>query len=368
MVDVNSPQNKTRKRNLQSTYVRAPEFGLVLGAGVTAKSGVPTYHELALRLLELASDEHKLSVSADWARAFVRRQRELLAQRDSVTVSPEEVVLFVRHHLVGGQASLRPLVKTALYEHAPARRTVGRGAFENNTTLDSVLTFCAARPDTVLAPVVTTPSGKPDKEFQIEANIKVGGILTTNYDNLVEGAFHTKYRRNLLKPVGRSSSREAERDRRLIPVYHIHGYLGYRELGTKHAESKTPDIVIAEDDYFQAFYDPLGFGNYIAMSFLRRFPCLFIGSSMTDQNLRRFLFHLAKNRDATAPHQGRFAILKTFGAPEEELTDAVLLSYGVETIWIDDLDEIRDLLRGMYLAVGGVDEEDWDYVANFRWS
>jgi len=365
---VNSNENTTRKRNLRSAYVRAPQFGLVLGAGVTAGSGVPTYPKLALRVLELASEEGGLSAPGEWVQEFVQRQRQLLREEDRKTVPPEEVVLFVRAQADGDEAFLRRLVKRALYEHTPARRTVGKGAFSKKSTLDAILTFCAARPDTVLAPVATTRTAKPTKEYDIEANIKVGGILTTNYDNLVEGAFHTKYRRNLLKPVGRPSSQEAERGRRLIPVYHIHGYIGYREPDYPDAELETPDIVVAEDDYFEAFYDPLGFGNYIAMSFLRRFPCLFIGSAMTDKNLRRFLFHLAKDVSATPPHQRKFAILKSSGSPEDELTDAILLSYGVETIWIRGFDEIRDILRGMYIALPGVYAADWEYLENYTWS
>jgi hypothetical protein len=361
MIDLNSTQNRTRKRNLLSTYVKAPEFGLVLGAGVTARSGVPMYNELALRLLEYASEAGQLLVSADWVHAFVQHQREQLSRGDGKTISPEEVVLFVRAHLKGEVELLRDLVKAVLYETASVKRIVSREAFENNPTLDAILTFCAARPNTVLAP------SAPRHEYEIETNIKVGGLLTTNYDNLVEGAFHTKYRRNLLKPVGRPESQESARDRRLLPVYHIHGYVGYREPKRTDVELKSPDIVIAEDDYFQIFYDPLGFGNYIAMSFLRRFPCLFIGSSMTDKNLRRYLFHLAKDVGATVLHQRKFAILKTCGTPTEDLTDASLLSYGVETVWIQHFDEIGDILRSMYTSVAGVTNAYWDYAANYRW-
>jgi hypothetical protein len=369
MVDVNSAQNRARKQALASTYVTAPQFGLVLGAGVTARSGVPTYGDLALRLLERASERGQLTVAEEWVRSFVRRQRTLLAQEDRRTVPPEEVVLFVRAHLQGGDALLRQLVKEVLYERASVARIVHRKAFEENTTLDAILTFCAARPNTVLAPVYGPLStGGPRKEYEIETNVKVGGILTTNYDNLVEGAFHTKYRRNLLKPVGRPGSRESARDRRLIPVYHIHGYVGYRQAADTEAELKTPGIVIAEDDYFQAFYDPLGFGNYVAMSFLRRFPCLFIGSAMTDQNVRRFLFHLAQSVSEPLAHQRKFALLKASGTPEDEFTDAILLSYGVETIWIQDFCEIGSILCAMYTAVRGVGKSDWDWVASYRWT
>jgi hypothetical protein len=357
---MDSTQNEARKRALRSTYTNTPQFGLVLGAGVTADSHVPTYEELALRLLERASSEEAFTGSQGWARAFAKHQRALRKEKRK-TVPPDEVVQFVRTHLGQDKKLLRKLVKELLYEHTAAaapRRSVGRGAFEENTTLDAILTFCAAQPNTVLAPA---------SKYKIGANIRIGGILTTNYDNLLEGAFHTKYRRNLLKPVGRPSSEEFEQDRRVIPVYHVHGYVGYRDRVGSQGGPKTPDVVIAEDDYFQVFYDPLGFGNYVAMSFLRRFPCLFIGSGMTDKNLRRYLFHLARDAGTSTPHQRKFAIVKATGDSKDEVTDKVLLSYGVETIWIKEFGEIRDILAKMYTAVGGVTEKDWESVAGFRW-
>lgn len=267
--------------------------------------------------------------------------------------------LFVRAHLEEGRPQLNRLIKEVLYEKVPVKRTVGRDAFERNPTLDAILTFCAARPGTALASA---------SKYEIEANSKVGGLLTTNYDNLVEGAFHTKYRRNLLKPVGRPASREAARDRRVIPVYHIHGYISYRPPDPTQTNQRTPDIVIAEDDFFQTFYDPLGFGNYIAMSFLRRFPCLFVGSALTDPNLRRFLFHLARNGGrASAPHKRKFALLKVSGTANDALTEAVLRTYGVDPIWIQDFDEILDILRTLYTTAAGVEESDWEEMTHYKW-
>src|SRR5574340_1847688 len=181
-----APQIKKQISPLVSAYVKAPQFGLVLGAGVTAESHVPTYAGLALRLLEYAGEQGVLALPQEWVRSFVDQQRDLLNAGDRKTVPPEEVVQFVRAHLEGDRAGLTQLIKAVLYEKAATRRTVGREAFECNPTLDAILTFCAARPGTVLA----APS-----DYEIEANLKIGGLLTTNYDNLVEGAFHTKYRR-----------------------------------------------------------------------------------------------------------------------------------------------------------------------------
>ncbi len=357
---MDSVQNETRKKNLKNTYSKTPQFGLVLGAGVTAASGVPTYDELALRLLELASGEEGFTCSQVWTCAFTKRQKAL-RKKKCITVPSDEVIQFARAHLGEDRKLLRKLIKEVLYKDTAAaapRRTVGRSTFVNNLTLNAVLTFCAARPDTVLALA---------SEYDVEANNKIGGILTTNYDNLLEGAFHTKYRRNLLKPVGRPSSEEFGQERRLIPVYHIHGYVGYRENVAAESSLKTPSVVSTEDDYFQVFYDPLGFGNYIAMDFLRRFPCLFIGSAMTDKNLRRYLFHLSKDAGTSVPHMKKYAILKATGESKDEITDRILLSYGVETIWIEDFKEIKDILFETYMAVKGVTEDDWTYLADFRW-
>ena len=365
MVDVHSEQNQKRKSELIRTYVSAPQFGLVLGAGVTAASGVPEYGELALRLLERASETGRISISAEWVHSFVAQQRAFLQESDRRAAPPDEVILFVRRLLGDDARLLRQMVQEALYRDVPVGKTVGRGTFEHNATLDAVLTFCAARPHTVLAPALDPPLS--NRQRSIETNVKVGGILTTNYDNLVEGAFHTKYRTNLLKPVGRPTSREADRDRRLLPVYHIHGYVGYREEPGEDDDPPSPDLVLAEDDYYQAFYDPLGFGTYIAMSFLRRFPCLFIGCSMQDKNLRRFLFHLVQEGVGADSDQLKFALLKGSGTPQDDLTDAVLLSYGIHVIWIERFCRIPEILRDLYIAVRGVTPSDWDDLAQYRW-
>lgn len=57
---------------LRRTWVAAPEFGLVLGAGVTIDSLVPGYEALARRLLERAAVRGLLvdTVSPDWVAAF----------------------------------------------------------------------------------------------------------------------------------------------------------------------------------------------------------------------------------------------------------------------------------------------------------
>ena len=359
---IDPKMQQVRKKALCRAYSAEPQFGLVLGAGVTAASNVPTYEELTLRILENAASLPDFNGARNWAHSFVKEQRSQLRDGRGMDISPAELALVVRSQVGGDREHLRALVRNALYRDAPVRRSVHKGSFESNTTLDAVITFCAARSGTVIA---------SDSSVDIAANRKVGAILTTNYDNLVEGSFHTKYRKKMLKPVGRPTSREwlaRDKHRYVIPVFHIHGYVGYRDTDPEAETPKGPDIVIAQDDYFRAFYDPLGFGNYVSMNFLRRYPCLFIGCAMTDQNLRRYLFHLTQNNSNGANSQRRFAILKRSGTTQDRITDSVLLTYGVEAIWVRDFAEISSILKAMYISLKGIAEQDWDYVQGFRWS
>jgi hypothetical protein len=359
-------QIDARKRRLLSTYRKSAQFGLVLGAGVTIKSQVPSYRDLALDLLKAVTERNDFAGSREWTQEFIQDQKTRMKE-DRVIIPPDELILYVRSLLGNDSELLRELVKKKMYGNVAVGRTAGRDVFESNTTLDSILTFCAACPNTALSP---EPSS-----YKVEANSKIGGVLTTNYDNLIESAFHTKYRRNLLKPVGRPTTNEFDaRERRTIPVYHMHGYIGYRNPKGDQDKKLYPEIVIAEDDYFETFYDPMGFGNYIALSFLRRFPCLFIGASMEDKNIRRILFHLYNAAHGQIPdHQQNFAILPMTDSPKDGLVDANLMSYGVETIWIENFSEIPKLLQQLYVNVKDSERkkrdyaEDWKYLENFTW-
>jgi len=372
---IDSKITQKRISELCRTYRSEPQIGLVLGAGVSCVSGVPLYLKMALDLCKLAHDGNLLRSDAPLdAVAFLNEQAEL-AQRDYEKVvrfmavsqiTPEEIALFVKTYLADEQ-ELAKCVKETLYRKIDTRShdMVSRKTFEENDTLDSVIRFCAALPGSLLAP----QTGR-----RIETNPKVGGILTTNYDNLVEGSFGSKFGKKLLKPVGRVGARESLKDRRVIPVYHIHGYVSYVPPEDDPGEVKASKmLVIAEDDYFRTFYDPLGFSNYIAMSFLRRFPCLFIGSAMTDKNLRRFLYHLRQERGGSSNGPNHFAILRARRTAQDDFEDAILLSYGVATIWIKDYDKIPGILKKVYAAAGRNTEErealqaDWETLREFKW-
>ena len=62
-----------------------------------------------------------------------------------------------------------------------------------------------------------------------------------------------------------------------------------------------------------------------------------------------------------------FAILRARGTLRDDFEDAVLSSYGVATIWVQEFKEIREILREVYTSVDGVTEGDWEALKEFKW-
>lgn len=369
-----------RRRSLHKTYRDSTQIGLVLGAGVTA-AHVPTYSEFALRLLERVLDER--GVKSEWQRAFVRQQRDRLAA-DKRTFPPEVVLMLARlQWSKEGDPLPRMLVDSALWGQARKAHVISptqtkrsnphldktdrrkqqyalHGSWTTNETLNAIVTFCTSI-----------------ENEQPIANPKVGAILTTNYDNLLEAAAHAKYRRwRFLKPVARTTSKEREerkkyRQIRQIPVIHIHGYLGFRERDHNPA---TKPLVTEQTDYFDMFYGSLGFGNYMAMAFLQRYPTIFIGSRMTDSNLRRLLHQIAKDSETGRPPNPAFAVMKVGDEGEDPVsdivTDEILAAYGVATIWVKCFSKIKDVLHDTYVAGGPQDtaglERMWKKLQDYQ--
>ena len=157
----------------------------------------------------------------------------------------------------------------------------------------------------------------------------------------------------------------------MIPVYHMHGYVSYIYDRKYPGGVKATELVIAEEDYYQTFYNLLGFSNVVAMSFLRRYPCIFIGCSMTDRNLRRILYHLKKERISSSDIKNHFAVMPPCFTGEDNFNDDLLNSFGVTVIRINgDKEfgkEVEDILKRVYLSLDGLTEDHWSKVKNWTW-
>ena len=378
---INMETNTKQIKDLCRLYRSNSKIGLVLGAGISCGSGVPLYEKMTLqvcRALAAQTDGKEIPAISFLAEQLALReelgdetdaQQRVALENKIIQIEPEEIAQLIKTCLSKTEEhALIRQIKDVLYagkpnfsrKNTPLKHSMVKDSvFRDNPTLDAVITFCAACPDSGVAYY-------SKQKHNMEKNAKVGGILTTNYDNLVEGAFGTKFGRELLHPVGRVTSDDLKPEN--IPVYHIHGYVSYvvpdnPSNGIKASEK----LVFAEEDYFRTSYDPLGFSSYIAMSFLRRYPCLFIGCSMKDKNMRRFLFQLLQEKKS-APEKDEkryFAILKSQGTNYDDFIAAVLLSYGVDTIWVKDYCEIARILETVYNAANGV-EGNWQKLKEYK--
>ena len=132
-------------------------------------------------------------------------------------------------------------------------------------------------------------------------NPQIHAVLTFNVDTLLELYCQAKTSgKHVVTLVDRASVGD---DPDQTPVYHLHGTLDARgenvfrsgpalvsqdELQEITAEL-LPDLVFRESEYYETIANPTTFVNHTPQSFLRRLNALFIGTSLDDLNMRRWL-------------------------------------------------------------------------------
>jgi SIR2-like domain len=72
-----------------------------------------------------------------------------------------------------------------------------------------------------------------------------------------------------------------------LPIYHVHGFLPRHPRDYNGIEKA--DLAFSEEGYHRMFADPFHWSNLVQLNHLREGPCLMLGLSMTDPNLRRLL-------------------------------------------------------------------------------
>ena len=359
---------------LCQAYNEYHQIGLFFGAGATIKSNVPNYAKLVLNLVnEIESKKHFNAETNSNALSYLKsiQDNPKKNQEDDANKrpEPEEIAQFIESFFSPvKEREFEKHIREVLYKDVNTNNFFT--VYNLNDTLNAIITFCVECP----------PGFEGSVTNAVKPNSKIGSILTTNYDNLVEATCHSKYyKKNLLRPVGRANTREYKiksantnryRGKGAVPVYHIHGYVHYKKLEnyTKNDPDRDPGkIVIAEEDYFASSYDPLGFSNYVSMSALRKYPFLFIGSKMEDQNIRRFLYHLRKENEGTNPIK-HFAILKK---PKDKgllaYKEAILdKAFNVVPIWIDDYNKIPRILKRVYAGKSNKKKKNWEFLYKYN--
>lgn len=242
---VESGSQEVLLNELKETYCRNG-LTLVLGAGVSASCGAPSWTELLLKLHSQAlgnSFSGDLSGLAEIYTSAVSSDGPLISARFAAQEWGDDAIDF------------KDKVRVEIYRYV-----------RENSTLINDLAKLSQR---------------------CEGREGIKSILTYNYDVLLEEE---------LEAIGREYSRSDRHGKSGpvgIPLRHIHGFLG-RQV--------QPDewIVLSESSYHKEYSNPFSWSNIIQLNAFRETSCLFVGMSMTDPNQRRLLE--AAKQTATPRH------------------------------------------------------------------
>ena len=302
-------------------HLEAGELTLICGAGVSVDAGVPSWRLLLNELLGNLIERQLPDAPSSTA-----DQRKLVELYQTY-ISPTSLV--VAQYLKNGLGDdFLSMVRQTLY----AKST------DSSDLLDAIVDLC--RPQ------------RSRKSLQ--------AIISFNFDDLIESNLKRQHITHV--PIY-SEGKKANRFE--LPVYHVNGFL------PKEGElSDENTIVFSEDTYHSQFIDPFSWSNLVQLNQLNHSICLFVGLSITDPNLRRLLdvsmrknpgrhanhyvFKLRHDAQSLNQHVAALGLeaddadtAKRFVAMSEILEEQDSNNLGLNTIWVDDFDEIPPFLKSL---------------------
>jgi hypothetical protein len=245
---------------------------LVVGAGVSLSRGVPNWEALAQRL---------------WTAAFGRRRSPW--QTSDEAHSPRHVPQFlpIIFELAYRKLGEKKFV-AALQQHLYARV---RYPADDRKFKQSDETLA------VLARLLV-------QEYQRIGRRRVDAVITFNVDDLIEQAVATvsgveapSFQNQVVRVVARPTHAHLGGPlRRPIPVYHVHGFVPSNHV-IRYGDHFDHLLVFTDTQYWATSANASTFANRILSSALSEGRCIFIGLSMTDINILRWLALRALERD-----------------------------------------------------------------------
>ena len=318
-------------RNINDSYQKE-KLVLVLGAGVSLEFGVPSWG-LLLQNLMVHTIKEENNVSNVLSKLF----------NDIFTPNPLIAGRYLQDYFENNDSSFESMVRDVLYSTIDKEK--------DSELLSEIVRICVA----------------PGKSPNLDS------IITYNFDDILE----YKLRETGMEiPYKSVFGVGIEIKNGELPIYHVHGYLPESEkLNDSHK------ITFGENNYHQQYSDIYSWNNIVQINKFRENTCVFIGSSLTDPNIRRLLDIALKQKGNKRKHHYIFKkkidnksisekLKKILNTPEilnnknnagldfdqtiELLTDIYerfeendSASFGVQTIWVNDWDEIPIILKKM---------------------
>jgi NAD-dependent SIR2 family protein deacetylase len=270
------------------------EMTLIVGAGVSMEAGLPSWRTLVERLLArvAAGDPtlHSAALEREWIEQILDGE-DLLAAAATVEAL--------------ASADLDEILPEALYGAA------GAGSYE---------------PGPIAAEIARLRVSLGDELM----------LLTTNYDDLVERALRQQF------PSGsiRSYVRRREPGPGVVPVIHLHGFAG---------RNRPPRQLVLTEEHYHRMQRGSSWQERLVTKRLAGSNCLFIGTTLTDPNLIRYLYGYRKQQHRHAAvfiRQGG----TTHASPEvraarEHATAKRWERQGVDAVFLDHFADAAQLIH-----------------------
>ena len=282
------PKAEIRKALIERT--QRGGITLVVGAGVSVPRNVPNWENLA---------------KAMWKTAFGEKQSPWEAGETSPKGLPQflPIVFELVYRKLGEEAFAKALRKN-LYSK-DVRLPKDDEKFESSSESLAVLGRLLVQ------------------EYEREQGRRIDAVITLNADELLEQAAMTLVSRKAKEShprypfhvIGMSTHVDLGRQKkRRIPIYHVHGFIP-RGPGIVDFNYM---LVFTDHQYWATSATALTFANRVMSWALNESCCVFVGLSMTDINLIRWLAlrALEFERDVTEAVESRLYrvenILRTF--------------------------------------------------------
>lgn len=216
----------------------AERLTIFVGAGSSVESGLPSWTALVQRLLDRAAEVGGLD--EDERRHFV----EWTLAREDVTGAGEIARQILKRRF-------RSRLRSSLYQDVASAAPAETARAVGQIALDRLSTVCE--------------------------------LVTTNYDTLLEDAVREAVPDDR-QVVALADNRSVAGD--VVAVRHLHGVLA--------PGAKTAGPLVLSDRDYHLMQDPASWQESFVKNQLENNTCLFVGTSLTDPNLLRYLHRAAR--------------------------------------------------------------------------
>lgn len=299
----------------------------VLGAGVSMGFGLPDWDTLLQKLM-ITTIEKEQNVSTVLSKLFTN------------VFSPSPLIAgrYLQKFYEEKKISFEEAVRKVLYETIEIER--------QSYLMDEIVNFCVA----------------PGKSPNLDS------IISYNFDDILEQRLSKVGVQVPHKPIfGIGMNPDGQ-----LPIYHVHGYLQQKGKLTEQNQ-----ITFGESIYHKQYIDIYSWNNIVQINKFRDSNCVFIGSSLTDPNIRRlldiakkqkgekeenhFIFKMRHKKESVKirlrnllKENQKLLNEKTLDFDDtvkfliniiERFEESDTSSFGVRTIWIDEWSEIPEILK-----------------------